>query len=72
MTCRTPARQDRWRFVATGADSENDFEIEQIGRLTVLEALYTKRRIELPAPALIVAELESLIGRPREHLEFTV
>jgi curved DNA-binding protein CbpA len=65
-------RQDRWRFVATGAESENDFEIEQIGRLTVLEALYTKRRIEPQAPALIVAELESLTGRPREHLEFTV
>jgi DnaJ-class molecular chaperone len=36
-------RQDRWRLVSTGANSENDFEMEQIGRLTILEALYTRR-----------------------------
>src|SRR5437899_12905161 len=39
-------RQDRWRLVSTGAQVENDFEMEQIVRLTVLEALYTKRRLE--------------------------
>jgi curved DNA-binding protein len=65
-------RQDRWRLVSTGANAENDFELEQIGRLTLLEALYTRRRMEPTAPALMMSELESLIGRPREHLEFTV
>ena len=65
-------RQDRWRLVSSGANSENDFEIEQIGRLTLLEALYTRRRMEPTAPSLMTSDLETLIGRPREHLEFTI
>jgi curved DNA-binding protein CbpA len=65
-------RQDRWRLVASGANSENDFEIEQLGRLTVLEALYTRRRMEPETPTLLTADLESLTGRPREHLAFTI
>jgi curved DNA-binding protein CbpA len=65
-------RQDRWRLVSSGANSENDFEIEQLGRLTVLEALYTRRRMEPETPTLLTADLESLTGRPREHLAFTI
>src|SRR5687768_9226534 len=38
-------KQDRWRLVSTGAKAEDDFEIEQISRLTVLEALHAKRQI---------------------------
>jgi hypothetical protein len=41
-------------------------------RLTLLEALYTKRRLEPDSPAIFVGDLESLTGRPREHLHFTV
>lgn len=65
-------RNDRWRLVSAGANSENDFELEQVVRLTLLEALYTKRRLEPDAPAIFVGDLESLTGRPREHLQFTV
>jgi curved DNA-binding protein CbpA len=65
-------RQDRWRLVATGAQVENDFEMEQAVRLTLLEALYTKRRVEPSDPGIFYRELERLIGRPREHLEFTI
>jgi curved DNA-binding protein CbpA len=65
-------RRDRWRLVSTGATAENDFEIEQRVRLTLLEALYTQRRVEPGAPALFSTDLESLTGRPREHLEFTI
>lgn len=65
-------RQDRWRLVSSGVNSENDFEIEQLGRLTVLEALYTRRRMEPDTPTLLTADLESLTGRPREHLAFTI
>jgi curved DNA-binding protein CbpA len=65
-------RQDRWRLVASGANAENDFELEQIGRLTLLEALYTRRRMDPTSPALMTSDLEGLIGRPREHLEFTI
>lgn len=64
-------RQDRLRLVSSGAQSENDFEREQIVRLTVLEALYTKRRLEPSSPGIFWAEFERLTGLPREHLEFT-
>jgi curved DNA-binding protein CbpA len=65
-------RKDRWRLVATGAQAENDFEMEQVMRLTVLEALYTKRRLEPANPGIFYREFETLIGRPQEHLEFTM
>jgi curved DNA-binding protein CbpA len=65
-------RQERWRLVSSGAESENDFEIEQVFRLTVLEALYTRRRLEPMNPGIFSTDLENLIGRPREHLEFTL
>lgn len=65
-------RKERWRLVAAGNQSENDFEMEQIVRLTVLEALYTKRRLEPHSPGIFLVELERLLGRPREHLEFTI
>jgi len=65
-------RQDRWRLVSTGAQAENDFESEQLVRLTVLEVLYTRRRVEPDTPGIFSTELEKLTGRPREHLEFTI
>jgi curved DNA-binding protein CbpA len=65
-------RKERWRLVSAGAESENDFEMEQVARLTVLEALYTKRRIEPQNPGIYLLELEKILGRPREHLEFTI
>jgi curved DNA-binding protein CbpA len=65
-------RQDRWRLVATNAEVENDFGVEQFVRLTVLEVLYTKRRVEPQEPGLYIVDLEQMTGRPREHLEFTV
>jgi len=65
-------KKDRWRLVSAGVQSENDFEMEQIVRLTVLEALYTKRRLEPATPGIYLRELEKMIGRPREHLEFTI
>jgi curved DNA-binding protein CbpA len=65
-------RKDRWRLVSAGAESENDFEMEQAVRLTVLEALYTKRRLEPQNPGIYWRDIERMIGRPREHLEFTI
>ena len=65
-------RQDRWRLVSTGAQAENDFESEQLTRLTVLEVLYTRRRVEPESPGMAPIDLESLTGRPREHLAFTI
>ena len=65
-------RKDRWRLVSSGAQSENDFEMENVVRLTVLEALYTKRRLEPSNPGIPFREFEGLTGRPREHLEFSI
>jgi curved DNA-binding protein CbpA len=65
-------RQERWRLVTTGAEAENDFEMEQLFRLTVLEVLYTRRRVEPESPGMSPLEIEKLTGRPREHLEFTL
>ena len=38
----------------------------------MLELLYTRRRTEPRQPGLPMLDLEALIGRPREHLEFSV
>jgi curved DNA-binding protein CbpA len=65
-------QKGRWKLVSTGAHAENDFEMEQMVRLTVLEVLYTKRRMEPREPAIYAMDLEEMIGRPREHLEFTI
>jgi curved DNA-binding protein CbpA len=65
-------RKERWRLVSAGESADNDFELEQMVRMTLLEALYTKRRMEPDAPAIFEGDLESLIGRPREQLRFTV
>ena len=64
-------KRGRWKLVSTGSHAENDFEMEQSVRLTVLEVLYTKRRMEPGQPAIYAFDLEEMIGRPREHLEFT-
>jgi curved DNA-binding protein CbpA len=65
-------QQDRWRLVSKGAEAENDFAVEQLLRLTVLEVLYTQRRLEPHVPGVFSIDLEKLTGRPREHLEFTL
>jgi curved DNA-binding protein CbpA len=65
-------QQDRWRLVQAGASAENDFDVEQTLRMTVLEVLFTKRRVEPDQPGVFHLELEKMTGRPREHLEFTI
>jgi curved DNA-binding protein CbpA len=64
-------RRERWRLIAHAADGENDFAAEQRLRITVLEMLYTQRRVEPAKPGIFPLDLEKLTGRPREHLEFT-
>ena len=65
-------KDERWRLIASGADSENDFEKEHIIRLVVLEALYTKRRLDSMSPGIPFRDFEKMTGRPRENLEFTL
>ena len=68
----TRLRQERWRLVASGAEAANNFDAERGIRLTLLEVLYTRRRVEPDRPGLSPLDLEKLIGRAREHLEFTI
>ena len=64
-------QQQRFKLVETGADADNDYNTEQALRLTMLEVLYTRRRVEPRDPAMTPLDLEALIGRAREQLEFT-
>jgi curved DNA-binding protein len=65
-------RQERWRLVSANPTAEDDFESEQLARLTVLELLYIRRRTEFGDPSLSLLDLEALTGRAREHLRFTI
>ncbi|MBA3884532.1 MAG: DnaJ domain-containing protein [Acidobacteria bacterium] len=64
-------RQERWRLVASGPTEDNDYDAERRLRLTILEILYTRRRMEPSDPGVSNSELIQLLGKPREHLEFT-
>jgi curved DNA-binding protein CbpA len=64
-------QQHRFHVVSTGPRGGDDFDDEQVVRLSVLELLYTRRRMEPQDPGIFDMDLEGLIGRPREHLEFT-
>jgi hypothetical protein len=61
----------RVKLVSSTGHVENDFEYEQAVRLTVLEILYTHRRNDSREPGLFDRDLESMVGRPLEQLEFT-
>jgi curved DNA-binding protein CbpA len=64
-------RHMRVRLVSSTGRVEDDFEYEQAVRLTVLEILYTHRRTEPREPGLFDRDLETMVGRPIEQLEFT-
>jgi curved DNA-binding protein len=64
-------RQMRVRLVSSTGHVENDFEYEQAVRLTVLEILYTHRRNDPREPGLFDRDLETMVGRPLEQLDFT-
>jgi len=63
--------KDRWRLVSTGSRAEDTFETERLARLTVLEVLYTRRKLEPREPGIFDLDFETVLGQPREHLEFT-
>lgn len=62
-------QQDRWRLVSLG--DSNDRATEHAVRLTVLEVLCARRRMEPNKPGLFPNEIEKLIGIPQEHLQFS-
>lgn len=64
-------RDNRWRIEPALPDGDNDFELEYQTRLALLEVLYKRRRRIANDGGLYVVDFEQLLGRPREHLEFT-
>jgi len=64
--------RDRWKVAENTEAADVDYRAEQITRLTLLEVLYTRRRTEPRAPSVSPLDIEALIGRPREHLEFSI
>ena len=66
--------RERWKVVdaSNSEDGAVDFRGEQIARLTLLELLYTRRRTEPQQPTMSILDVEALIGRPREHLQFSI
>lgn len=63
--------RERWKVVES-TNGDVDFRSEQISRLTVLELLYSRRKTEPQKPTMSMLDMEALIGRPREHLEFSI
>ncbi len=64
-------RQERLQIVSDGNSVRSEFELEQMIRLTVLEALYAQRRTNPGNPGIFDLDMEALTGQSREHLEFT-
>jgi curved DNA-binding protein CbpA len=69
---RPERQQERARLISEALRAENDVESEQLLRITVLELLYARRRTEPRSPGIFFGDIEGLVGRPREHLEFTL
>ena len=66
------ARRNHWRAVSAEFQPGNEFEYEELTRLSVLELLYAQRRADMRLPGIFILDFEDLTGRPREHLEFTM
>jgi curved DNA-binding protein CbpA len=65
-------RRERSQLLSEMVRVQNDVESEQLARLTLLEALYARRRLDPRQPGVFNGDLDELVGRPREHLEFTL
>ena len=65
-------RKERSRLLAEMVRVQTDVEFEQLARMTILDALYARRRLEPREPGVMDADLEELVGRPRDQLEFTL
>jgi hypothetical protein len=65
-------RRERSKLIAEMVRVQTDVEFEQLARMTILEALYARRRLEPREPGVIDADLVELVGRTRDELEFTL
>ena len=61
----------RWR-IFDKPDDLDGFEDEKRKRWGILSALYIKRRQDPDKPGIRLRDLETLLGCPREHLQFSM
>lgn len=69
---RPGRQQERSRLISEAVRATNEVEAEQLLRLTILELLYARRRTDPRSPGIFYGDLESLVGSPREHIEFAL
>jgi curved DNA-binding protein CbpA len=65
-------RRERSQLLAEMVRVQTDVEFEELARVTILEALYARRRLDPRNPGVFDGDLEQVVGRPREQLEFTL
>lgn len=70
-SARGVRQQVHWRVFDQNSATPS-VEQEQMKRRGVLKALYLKRLREAENPGMNMIEMESLLGTPREHLDFTM
>ena len=69
---RPEMQKERSRLISQAVRAVNDVQSEKLLRLTILELLYARRRTEPQAPGIFYGDLESLVGSPKEHIEFAL
>jgi curved DNA-binding protein CbpA len=69
---RPQIHEERSQLISQAVRAANDIDAERLVRLTVLELLYARRRTEPRSPGVFYGDLESLVGCPREHIEFAL
>jgi curved DNA-binding protein CbpA len=69
---RPEVQKERSRLISHAVRAVNDVDSEKLLRLTLLELLYARRRTDPSSPGVFYGDLESLVGCPREHIEFAL
>lgn len=64
--------RDRSSLVAEAVRTSAAVETDQLLRFALLELLHNRRRSEPRRPGIFVADLETLLDRPGEHIEFAL
>jgi curved DNA-binding protein CbpA len=65
-------RKERSKLIAEMVRAQTDVEFEHLARMTILEALYARRRLEPREPGVMDGDLQELVGLQREQLEITL
>lgn len=64
--------RDRSSLVAKAVRTSAAVEADQLLRFALLELLHNRRRTEPRRPGIFVADLETLLDRSGEHIEFAL